>query len=263
VLARTRGIDVSLDFEFAPIDVRIEGHPKAWRAGPEAMGLWLWGMVHARQHKTGGVLDRASVLGAWGGKRNAALAKKLEAAGLWIVRDDGGWDIHNFDSKTAGRSKSTERVKRFRERSRNVSETRSTETSASLSVSVSSSVSSPDLASTPPTWFPTALDVIEMQTGERLPAGEAWLRYSGHRAGTDKVMSQPDAQYWLTTVMVREAKAAREEASRRGERDAKFDRERRYAKQGPEPPPKLTKAQSEAFAEELAARMGLKAKVGS
>lgn len=143
---------MTLKYQFQPIDVKIEGHPKAWASGVEAMGLWLWGMVHARAHRTGGRLERPAVLGAWGGKRNIMLAKRLVDSGLWVAQADGAWLIWNYEEKSAGNSnasKSTPRVKRFRERERNAGETLSEtpfhETSASMSMS--SSVSLSDLAS--------------------------------------------------------------------------------------------------------------------
>lgn len=126
-------------------------------------------------------------------------------------------------------------------------------------VLVSSSLVSSDLsqiASTePPPWFGTVLDVIEMSVGERLPTGEAWLRYSGHRGDKGKAMSQPDAQYWLTTVMVPERRKARDDAAHRDRRDAKFDRDRKFAKDGPERPPPPTPEQAKRFAEGLSTRL--------
>lgn len=93
---------MSLDYEFAPIDVSIMTHPKACAAGPEAMGLWLWGQTYAKHHGTDGRLHRAAVLAAWGGRRNIMLAKRLEDAGLWLAREDGDWDIYNFGRKSPG-----------------------------------------------------------------------------------------------------------------------------------------------------------------
>ena len=108
---------MSLGYEFTPIDVSITTHPKAFAAGVEAMGLWLWGMAYAKQHRTDGQVHRAAVLGAWGGKRNVVLAKRLVDAGLWVAREDGDWDIFNFEAKGPGRqTSSTERMRRLRDR---------------------------------------------------------------------------------------------------------------------------------------------------
>jgi hypothetical protein len=107
----------------------------------------------------------------------------------------------------------------------------------------------------PPAWFPTAVDVVAMNTGIALPVGEAWLRYDGHRQGKGLPRTQPDAQYWLTTVMVPEAREVLRRATRDKDRDAKFDRDKRFAKEGPEKPPPPTKAQAQAFADQLEARL--------
>lgn len=106
-----------LTYEFAPIDVSILTHPKACAAGPEAMGLWLWGQCFARVQKTDGRVHRSAVLVAWGGRRNIVLAKRLVEAGLWLDREDGDWDIHNFQAKASGQvSGSARRMRELRER---------------------------------------------------------------------------------------------------------------------------------------------------
>lgn len=144
---------MSLDYEFAPIDVDIITHPKiaeiASKLRGAAFGLWVWGQCYARLHKTLGHLRRSAVLVALGLPTPLILAcaAELQRVGLWVVRDDLSWDIYNFDRKTAGGSKpsSTPRVQRHREKKRNASpvpdethETRFSETSASYSRSVSS-----------------------------------------------------------------------------------------------------------------------------
>jgi hypothetical protein len=221
-------------------------HPKAFAAGVEAMGLWLWGMAFAKQHRTDGRVHRPAVLGAWGGKRNVMLAKRLVDAGLWIARDDGDWDIHNFEKKGPGRqSSSAERMRRLRSKRKEVTpgdvtcdagdasgdanEVTLCSTSSSLSVS-SDLVSAEDLPDRlptpppvetgPPPWFGDAIATVEVQTGESLRPPDCWLRYSGHRGNVGKPMNQRDAVYWLTTVMVPEARKERRAESERRERQA-------------------------------------------
>ncbi len=217
------GEPVSLSYRFQPIDVTIEGHPKAWAAGPEAMGLWLWGMVHAKQHKTEGRISRVAALGAWGGKRNIMLAKRLVDAGLWVLREDGDWSVFNFAAKSAGAPKSTERVKRFRLRSRNADETRSSETSVSSSISVSSSGS--DLGSDArdpvtevrrvgdppqPGWFDGACEAAAMAIGGEVSGRSAlWVQYLASRSRKTWAMNHTDAVGWLTAVVRSERERAR------------------------------------------------------
>jgi hypothetical protein len=233
---------MGLDYEFAPIDVDIISHPKAFMAGVEAMGMWLWGQAHCKLHNTGGRISRAAALAAWGGRRNVMLIKKLVGAGLWVAREDGDWDVWNHDRKTPGGSSSADRMRKLRAKRRDeadvtgdtLSDTQSDVTkrhrcSPSPSVSLSASDLPPIASVTeagavvePPAWFVTAIEVIAMNTGVALPACEAWLRYEGHRAGKGIEPTAKDAQYWLTTVMVPEAREVTRRASRDADRDAKF-----------------------------------------
>lgn len=80
-----------------------------------------------------------------------------------------------------------------------------------------------------PDWFDGAIAVVEMGTGVTVAPGPAWLRYSGHRRANGKAMGAADAQYWLTTVDVREILDAREKLQRQVDREAKWDQERRDA----------------------------------
>jgi hypothetical protein len=185
---------VGLDYQFSPIDVNITTHPKAFAAGVEAMGLWLWGMTHARQHRTGGRLHRAAVLGAWGGRRNVMLAKRLVEAGLWVQRDDGDWDIWNFERKAEGTSSSKDRMRRLRASKKRDGVTPSDANSdvtcdAQCSMSISTSISSsPDLASPSP----------EPVTGVRLKPervlgldGEGGAAWQAWRAGVSAATGSP------------------------------------------------------------------------
>lgn len=219
---------MSLGYRFQPIDLALEGHPRAWEAGPEAMGLWLWGMVHAKAHRTGGRLTRAAVLGAWGGKRNAELAKRLVASGLWVT-EAVGWSIRNFESKSAGGS-STERVQRFRERSKGVSETEVKRVSSgvtatglplpsisTLSVSSSGSqIASPAVA---PDWWAGSCDAAEMALGGAVPVDDRparWAEYSAARDRKGWAVGHKDAVGWLTAVLRSERTRARERPGARG-----------------------------------------------
>lgn len=112
----------------------------------------------------------------------------------------------------------------------------------------------PDPTAPPPPWWDAVLATVGMNTGVDLPGGEAWLRYAGHRAGKALPATQSDGLYWLTTVMVPEARKALGEAARQRDRDAKFDRQRAGPGTTTEPL-RETPAQSKAFAEELGRRV--------
>jgi hypothetical protein len=89
----------------------------------------------------------------------------------------------------------------------------------------------------PPDWWASVLEQIHAQLGEELPAAAAWLRYDGHRAGKGIEPTRKDALYWLTTVMVREQKDAREEAHRRNARDGERTKAIVRERHGPEVKP--------------------------
>jgi len=195
------------------IGTHVVDHPRFLSAGALARDLYEWGMLHA------------GISSPWGAgtKANAGIASRLVEVGLWERTEDGyrisRWAEQGNETKASLEEK--RRAARDRKALHENKKVQRSEqrTNAFSSTSTSLSVSLPDLgsqiASEAPAWFPTALDVIEMMTGEKLAAGEAWLRYSGHRANSSKVMGQADAQYWLTSVMVKENKAAREERAKR------------------------------------------------
>jgi len=83
----------------------------------------------------------------------------------------------------------------------------------------------PDPTAAPPDWWAGVLETVAMNA-EPIPAGESWLRYAGHRAGKSLPATREDALYWLTTVMVPEARDRREKAAERQAREAKWDRQR-------------------------------------
>ena len=216
------------------------------------------------------------------------LAKRLVEAragssvGLWIEREDGDWDVWNYGEKSAGATSSAERMRRLRARRKGSDDSSlgdtngdvtkrhrcSTSTSTSISSGSDLEIASPAEEVTgirpkaavpaadpgkPPEWFVTAIGVIAMTTGVELPAGEAWLRYDGHRDGKGLARTQADAQYWLTTVMVPEQREALRRAVRDRERDAKFKPGGRAAE--PDRPPPPTPEQAKRFAENLSARL--------
>ena len=256
---------MSLDYEFVPVDVDIISHPKAFAAGVEAMGLWLWSIAHSKLHRTSGRVSRIAAFAAWGGRRNAVLAKRLVDAGLWILREDGDWDVWNHEKKAPvlKLTPGAKRTQKWRETKRVTSPVTNGDRhgdvtcDVSASYSTSTSVSSGSQIASPPAWWQSTLDTLEANTGVKLAAGEAWLRYAGHRASKEppKPTSPPDALHWLGTVMVAEHRKARDEAYHREKRDADFDSRRRVAREGPPKPPPPTKAQADAFAEELATRV--------
>lgn len=117
---------------YAGIDVNIISHARAFLSGPEAMGLWVWSMCYAQVHETDGRVPRAAALAAWGGKRNVMLAKKLVESGLWLAREDGDWDIWNYDKKNQSadeirrkKDAARDRKERWKERKQNANGTRS------------------------------------------------------------------------------------------------------------------------------------------
>ncbi len=111
---------MKLGFQFVAVDVIIETHPKVWAAGAAAMGLWTWGLVHAKRHDSKGFLPRQLALAMWGGSGNEELARRLVDAGLWAACEEG-WRILNYEAKTMGsvsRNANTERSRRYRERAK-------------------------------------------------------------------------------------------------------------------------------------------------
>lgn len=205
-----------LDYEFAPIDVAILAHPKACAAGPEAMGLWLWGQAYAKWLKTDGRIHRAPMLVAWGGKRNIMLARKLVEVGLWIAREDGDWDVYNYETKTPARASSAERMRKLRERKKaevsandvtpsdvtvtpsDVTVTRHAlrECSPSPSISVTS-VSDQGGAGGRPAWVDGAFDSAEMSTGEKFDRGTVWFTYANARDDAGRATNAADFKRYL------------------------------------------------------------------
>jgi hypothetical protein len=256
---------------YAKVDVKLRDHERAHRAGV-AMATWTWALLYVREQETDGFIPDVALRGAWVGEKDARKhAATLCLVGLW-EKTDGGWRISKYDSKNdtkasidARRAEARERMGRVRanrvrtSHEPTESEQRAVPGSRSGSVEVrdqSGVLSRPasvraDPATPPPDWWAGTLATIEQNTGVKIPAGESWLRYAGHRGDKGGPPTPGHATYWLTSVVVKEARDKREADRRQAERDAKFDRSR----SGPEPPPKPTPEQSKQFAAELAARV--------
>lgn len=211
-----------LGYDFAPIDVSIMTHPKACAAGPEAMGLWLWGQAYARVQKSGGRIHRHAALVAWGGKRNIILAKRLVEAGLWLAREDGDWDVHNFEAKAGpARSSSAKRMRDLRDRRKQelslVTPSDVTECHGdahgdalcSPSLSTSPSGSSSGGAGGASVWWPAAIATAEQETSLTVDQpGARWVEYSAARERKGWAKNQQDAASWLIAVLRREHREA-------------------------------------------------------
>lgn len=107
---------------FFKVDDALHSHPKARKAGLEAMGLWALSGSHCMAYLTDGFVAE------WFVKtypKGAALARRLVAAGMWRPdqRDgENGWSFHDWtdiqDTKQqieADRKKARERKRRQRE----------------------------------------------------------------------------------------------------------------------------------------------------
>ena len=92
----------------ARIDLVIMGHRRAYEAGPEAMGLWLFAVGYAREQETDGFVPSAILHAAWGGRSNAKLAARLVAAGL-IVAVPGGYQVEKYAEKNETKAQINER----------------------------------------------------------------------------------------------------------------------------------------------------------
>lgn len=241
----------------AAVQLRTHDRPReAERICPGAMGLYLFLLLQARGEQTPGDVSEAAALESWSAP--VAYRKKQIAAlvtvGL-LVRTEGGrlqivkYDEHNDTPADIAAAREADRIRKENSR-RPKSVTRDIDRTGpvghgdvpiSISYSLSGSgsqegvqgeettgvrVAVPDPANPAPDWWGQMLDGIAMDTGVRLPDREAWLRYAGHRRGKGRPAERGDAIYWLTTVMVPEARKDLREASDRREREAKWDRQR-------------------------------------
>lgn len=79
---------------WAKIDDKLHGHPKAAKAGLEALGLHLLAMSHCAAYETEGNID-TSFPQEKAGDRARELVASLVEAGLWEVNGTG-WKIHDW-----------------------------------------------------------------------------------------------------------------------------------------------------------------------
>lgn len=103
-----------------------------------------------------------------------------------------------------------------------------------------------DLTKPAPDWFVTACETVKVNTGETFSTSEAWLSYAGHRMSKGEPLTPQHATYWVTRVMVPEARKTRLAPPSRASNGHSRDR--------PEPP-KLTTEQARAEAKSFAERL--------
>lgn len=78
------------------VDDALNSHPKARKAGLEAMGLWVVSGAFCQAYLTDGFVPEWYVK-TW--PKGAALAKRLIAAGLWLTAErdgENGWLFHEW-----------------------------------------------------------------------------------------------------------------------------------------------------------------------
>lgn len=281
---------------YAKVDVKLRDHVRAQKAGP-AMSTWLWALLYVREQETDGFIPVEALERSWVPKEALAHAKKLVAVGLWEVDDnEDGYRICRYSAKnetkeviSSRRAEARDRMMRVRDPAKRSQPVRANEqrtnsepqdlSSMFVPGSDSGSGSGSDLGSREgvqgetrprvelpnpadpePPWWPDVLETIAGGTEVRLPAREAWLRYAGHRHNKRFPATREDAVHWLTAVMVKEAREAREKARHQADRDAKWDSERAKQRAGPNStePQKLTDAEQRQFAEQLRQRMARK-----
>lgn len=99
------------------VDDQLHSHPKARRAGLEAMGLWLVAGSHCMSYLTDGFVEEWFVL-SW--PNGAELAERLVGTGLWLKLENG-WQFHDWaefqptrEKVEAEREAAAERMRRVR-----------------------------------------------------------------------------------------------------------------------------------------------------
>lgn len=96
------------------VDDMLHGHPKARRAGLDAMGLWVLCGAWAAAYNTEGFVPAWHVESHRHGLKHATA---LEKVGLWIpdtADDEQGWRFHDWEDYQP----SADEIEREREQSR-------------------------------------------------------------------------------------------------------------------------------------------------
>jgi hypothetical protein len=91
---------------WARLDDRLHAHPKAIKAGLEAMGVWVMALSYCAAYGTDGRVDRDAVERICGSRKVfERVTKRLEACGLWERDETGsGFRIHDFLDYNPSRS---------------------------------------------------------------------------------------------------------------------------------------------------------------
>ncbi|WP_156316598.1 hypothetical protein [Leucobacter japonicus] len=117
------------------VDDQLHAHPKARRAGLEAMGLWTLAGSHAMSYLTDGFVE-AWFVESW--PHGSDLAGELVREGLWL-EVPGGWQFHDWgkyqptrESVLADREAAAARMKAVRENRKRRSPERSPEPSPNV-----------------------------------------------------------------------------------------------------------------------------------
>lgn len=217
---------MALGYEFQPIDVHLPDHPRvkkiAKRHRRAALGLYVAALCYSRLHIPGVVPS------SFAEDDDPKLVEEIVRVGLWVPRDDGDWDIFNWEKKSPGRKKTSEppgastvRVRKLREKQKTANDVTdvtdnetdvtvpvpTTGTSTSMSTSSSSDPSSADQkivtgsAGGPPEWFLASVETAVMEVGAISDVGARWRSYLSSRKRKGWAMNHEDAVGWLCDVI--------------------------------------------------------------
>lgn len=89
------------------LDDAFHAHPKAVRAGLEAVGLYTLSLSYCSHYLTDGYIP-AEWVGHQAGKHTDRLAQRLVDVGFWTV-DNGGYRVHDYLDYQPSRERILER----------------------------------------------------------------------------------------------------------------------------------------------------------